>query len=138
MYCSRIHFTFTKTKNKLKSKKSRVFKPLIGLSETGKTHFDYKRLKNGTVRTKYEKVYFFYQHSQTLYGEMQKEIENLEFAQGVNFEITDSLKNNGTKSLLFFDDSYEETCNSKAFVGFATASRHRGLSTIYIKHNLFH
>ena len=69
---------------------------------------------------------------------MQKEIENLEFVQGVNFEFIDSLKNNGTKYLLIFDDSCEEICNSKAFVDIATAGRHWGLSTIYIKHNLFH
>ena len=58
--------------------------------------------------------------------------------RGVNFEIIDSLKNNGTKYLLIFDDSCEEICNSKAFVDIATAGRHRGLSTIDIKHNLFH
>ena len=69
---------------------------------------------------------------------MQKEIENLEFVQGVTFEFIDSLKNNGTKYLLIFDDSCEGFCNSKAFVEFATAGRHRSLSTIYIKHNLFH
>ena len=69
---------------------------------------------------------------------MQKEIENLEFVRGVYFEFIDSLKNNGTKYLLIFDDSCEEICNSKAFVDIATAARHRGLSTIYIKHNLFH
>ena len=69
---------------------------------------------------------------------MQKEIENLEFVQGVNFEFIDSLKNNGTKYLLIFDDSCDEICNSKAFVDIATAGRHRGLRTIYIKHNLFH
>ena len=69
---------------------------------------------------------------------MQKEIENLEFVQGVNFEIIDSLKNNGTNYLLSFDDSCEEACNSKAFVDIPTAGRHRSLSTIYIKHNLFH
>ena len=69
---------------------------------------------------------------------MQKEIENLEFVRGVNFEFTDSLKNNCTKYLLFFDDSCEEICNSKVLVDIATAGRHRGLSTIYIKHNLFH
>ena len=67
-----------------------------------------------------------------------KKIENLEFVQGVNFEFIDSLKNNGTKYMLTFDDSSEEICNSKAFVDIATAGRHRGLSTIYIKHNLFH
>ena len=53
-------------------------------------------------------------------------------------EFIDSLKINGTKYLLIFDNSCEEFCNSKAFVDIATAGRHRGLSTIYIKHNLFH
>ena len=40
--------------------------------------------------------------------------------------------------MLIFDDSCEEVFNSKAFVDIATAGRHQGLSTIYIKHNLFH
>ena len=35
---------------------------------------------------------------------MQKVIDNLEFVQAVHFEIINSLKNNGTKYLLFFDD----------------------------------
>ena len=69
---------------------------------------------------------------------MQKAIENLEFVQDVNFEFIDSLKNNGTKYLLIFDDSCEDFCNSKASVDISTAGRHRGLNTIYIKHNLFH
>ena len=69
---------------------------------------------------------------------MQKEIQNLEFVQGVNFELTDSLKNNGRKNLLIFDDSCEEICNSKSLVEIATAGRYRGLSNIYIKRNLFH
>ena len=69
---------------------------------------------------------------------MQKKIENLDFVQGVNFEFLDSLKDNGTKYLLVFDDSCEELCNSKAFVDIAAAGRHRGLCTIYIKPNLFH
>ena len=68
---------------------------------------------------------------------MQKEIENLEFVRGVNFEFFDSLKNNGTKYLIVFDDYCEEICNSKAFVDIATTGRHRGLSAIYIKHNFF-
>ena len=69
---------------------------------------------------------------------MQKEVENLEFVRGVHFELIDSLNNNGTKYLLVFDNSCEKIWNSKAFVDIATAGRHRGLSTIYIKHNLFH
>ena len=69
---------------------------------------------------------------------MQKEIGNLEFVQGVNFKFIDSLKNNGTKYLLFFGDSCEKIRNSKASVDIATTGRHRGLSTIFIKHNFFH
>ena len=40
--------------------------------------------------------------------------------------------------MLIFDDSCEENCNSKAVFDIATAGRHRGFSTICIKHNLFH
>ena len=68
---------------------------------------------------------------------MPKEIEKLKFVRGVNIEFIGSLKNNGTKYLLIFDDSCEEICKLKAFFDIATAGRHRGLSTIYIKHNLF-
>ena len=124
--------------NKLISTKNRVFISLIGPSETGKLQLFYNWLKIGTIQPKFDKIYFFYQHSQLLYDVMQKEIENLEFVQRVNFELIDSLKNNGTKYFLNFGDSCEEICNSKAFVDIASAGRHRGLSTIYNKHNLFH
>ena len=136
--CGRIHFTLSKIINKLISTKNRVFISLVGPSETGKSQLIYNWLKIGTFQPKFDKNYFFYQQSQPLYDVMQKEIENLEFVRGVNFEFIDSLKNNGTKYLLSFRDSCEEICNSKAFVDIATAGRHRGLITIYIKHNLFH
>ena len=40
--------------------------------------------------------------------------------------------------MLIFEDSREEISSLKNFVKVATAGRHKGLSTIYIKHNLFH
>ena len=123
--------------NKLSSTKNRVFISLIGPSETRKMQLIYNWLKIGTFPPMFVKIYFSYQHSQPLYDVMRKEIENLVFVRGVNFEFIDSLKNNVTKYLLIFDDSCEEICNSKAFVDIATAGRHRGLSTMYIKHNLF-
>ena len=58
--------------------------------------------------------------------------------RGVNFGFIESLKKNGTKYLIIFDNSWKDICNSKAFVDIATAGRHRGQSTIYIKHNLLH
>ena len=69
---------------------------------------------------------------------MQIEIDEVEFVQGIHFEFINSSKNKGTKYLLIFDDSCAEICNSKEFVDIATVGKHRGFSTIYIKHNLFH
>ena len=126
--------------NKLISTKDRVFfssVEITGNSETAKSHLVCNWLKIRTFPPKFEKIYFFYQDSQPLYNVMHKEFRNLEFVQGVNFEFIDSLKNNGIKCLVLFDDSCEENCNSTAFVDIATAGRHRGLSKIYIKHKLF-
>ena len=81
---------------------------------------------------------FFNKNFQTLYDVVQKKIENLEFVRIVKIEQIDSLKNNGTEYSLIFDLSSEETCKTKAVVDIATAGRHRGLSTNYIEHNLFH
>ena len=68
----------------------------------------YNWLKTGTFHADISKIYFFYQQSQPPYDVMHKEIEVFEFVQGVNFELTDSLENNGTKKLLIFDDSCQE------------------------------
>ena len=126
--------------NKLISTKNRVFISLVGPSETGKSQLIYNWLKNGTFQPEIDKIHFINQHSQPLYNAMQKieNLENLEFVQGVNFEFNNSLKNHGKEYLLVFEDSCEDICNSEAFVDIATAGRHRGLSTIYIRHNLFH
>ena len=64
--------------------------------------------------------------------------KNIKFIQGVEFELIENLPNNGTKNLLLSDDSCDEISNSKQFVKVATAGRHNGLNTKYIKHNLFH
>ena len=116
MLCGRLHFTLTKIMNKLIFPRSRVLISLVDRSETEESQLIYSWLKNGTFQPKFDKIYFFHQHSQPLYDVMQKETEYLEFVQGVSFEFIDSLKNNGTKYLLIFDDSREEICNSKAFV----------------------
>ena len=91
-----------------------------------------------TLLTKVWQNWFFYQLSQPLYDVMHKTIENLKFVQSINLEFVDSLQKNGIRNLLFFDDSCEETCNSKTFIGIATAEKSYGLGTICIKHNVFH
>ena len=48
-------------------------------------------------------------------------MKNIEFVQGVDFELIQNLPNNGTNYLLIFDDSCEEIYSSKEFVKIATA-----------------
>ena len=138
MQCGKINFTLTRTLNKLISTKNRVFISLVGPSEPGKSHLIYNWLKIGIFQPEFDKIYFFSSTLPTSLRCYAKKIENLDFVQGVIFKLIDSLKNNGTEYLLIFDDSCEEFCISKAFVDITTAGRHRGLRTIYIKHNLFH
>ena len=124
--------------NNLISTKNRLFNSLVGHGEPRKSQLIYQWLKNDTFQQKFGKNLFFYKHFQPLYDVMLKEIENIEFVQGVNFDFIDSLENNGTKYLLIFDDSCQDLCNSREFEKIAVAGRHRRLSTIYIKHNLIH
>ena len=60
---------------------------------------------------------------------MQKQLENLEFEQVVDIEVTDSSRNNVTKYLVVFDDSCVYVCIRKFFVIIATAGRNCMLST---------
>ena len=69
---------------------------------------------------------------------MQKQTDNPEFVQGVDFEFRDLLKNNGTIDLLILEKSCQRIQNSKSFGDYATAGRRRGLSIFYKKQNLSH
>ena len=124
--------------NKFISTKNGVLISLVGPSESEKPQLIYQWLKNDTFQPKFDGNLIFYQHFQPLYDVMLREIENIEFVQGVKFDFIDSLDNNGSNYLLIFDDSCQEICNSREFEKIAVAGRHRGLSTIYIKPRLFH
>ena len=121
--------------NKFISTKNRAFISLVKPGESRKFQLIYQWLKNDKLQPKFDKMLFFYQHFQPHYEVMLKEIENIEFVRSVNFDFIDSLENNGTNYLLIFDVSCQEICNSREFEKIAVARRHRGLSTIYIKHN---
>ena len=112
--------------NKIISTKERIFISLVCPSGSGKSHRIDEWLIIGTFQTEFDKIYYFYQHYQSLYGLMSKDIKNIEFIEGVDFEFIQNLPNNGTKYLLIFDDSCEEISSSKDFVKIATAGRHKG------------
>ena len=107
---------------------------LVGPGESKKPQLIYQWLKNDTFQPKFDENLIFHQHFQPLYDVTLREIENIEFVQGVKLDLIDSLDNNGTNYLLIFDESCQEICNSRDFEKIAAAGRHRPLSTLYIKH----
>ena len=121
--------------NKIISTKERIFISLVGPSGSGKPHLIRDWLSIGTFYPVFDKIYYFYQHYESHYELMSKNIKNIHFTQGVDFEFIQSLPNNGTEYLLIF---VRKSQTRKIFVKIATAGRHKGLSTIYIKHNLFY
>ena len=115
----------------------RVFMSLVGPSGCGKTQLIYEMLKHGTFQPPFEKIYYFFQFNQPIFSLMIQDIPNIEFIKCVDFELIDNLPSNNP-TLLIFDDSCDEIMKSKSFEKLAIAGRHRKMSVIYIKHNLYH
>ena len=93
-------------------------------------------LKNGPLQTVLRDKFFT-----TLLATLRplcRRNEYFELNRSVLFKFIDSLKNNDSNYSVLFDDSCGEICNSKFFVDFISAGRHRRLSTIILWHNLFH
>ena len=131
-----VTFYHHQAMNKIFSTENRVLVSLVGPSKTRKFKRIYNWLKIETFQPKFET--FFEEHSQAFDVVMQKQVEKVELVQCVIFEYKDSLKCNGTKYLLIFNDSSEKNSNSKTSVETATAGRYQGLSSNYIKNKLFH
>ena len=124
--------------NKIISTKERIFVSLVDPCGSRKIRLIHEWLTIGNFQQMFDIIYYFYQQYQSLYGLMSIDVKKIEFTEGVDFEFIQNLKNNRKKYLLIFDHSCEEISCSIDFVKNATAGRHKGLSTIYIKHNLFH
>ena len=76
--------------------------------------------------------FFFYQHEQPKFKSLEAKL-NIQFTKFSGFDLISELEN----CLLVFDDSSEEIFNDKEFSKLATAGRHKNISVIYVKHNLF-
>ena len=117
--------------------KERVFMSLVGASGSGKSYLIYQMLINGTFCPPFKTLYF-YQHHPPLYEKMIRKIPNLELVPCLDFEIINSLPNDGTNYLIIFDDSCDEIAKTKEFEKIATARKHKKINCIYVKHKIFH
>ena len=92
----------------------------------------FQMLLRNTFYPTFRSIYYFYQHEQPNFSTIERKV-NIFFTKFSGFEFISQLEN----SLLVFDDSCEEIFNDKEFSKLATAGRHRNISVIYLKRNLF-
>ena len=118
--------------NKIISTSDRLFMAVSGPSCCGKTELIFKMLLQNTFSPKFQSIFYFYQHEQPKFESLERKL-NIQFKKFTSFEIISELED----CLLVFDDSCEEIFNDKEFSKLATAGRHKNISVIYVKHNLF-
>ena len=118
--------------NKIIPTTDRLFMAVCGPSCCGKTELIFKMLLVGTLFPEFQTIYYFYQHDQPKIQSLEEKL-NIHFEKFYNFELISELEN----CLLVFDDSCEEVFNDKEFSKLAKTGRHRSISVIDVKHNLF-
>ncbi len=138
--------------NKIISTEKRVFMCVVGPSECGKTELIFNMLTSNTFHEPFDKIYYCYRHWQGIYDKFRVSLANLEFIQitGENFEFINSIlhetkdrprgvevQNVAYKTLILFDDVAEEILKNDDFSNLATSGRHKNISVIFIKHNLY-
>jgi len=131
---------------------------VVGPSECGKTQLIFNMLTSNTFYKPFDKIYYCYRHWQDIYDKFRKSINNIEFIQLMagNFDIVNSLvdetkpfittlqqenttgdNNSKYRTLMIFDDVAEEILKNDNFSNLATSGRHKNISVIFIKHNLY-
>ena len=127
---------------------------VVGPSECGKTRLIFDMLTTDTFYQPFDKIYYCYRHWQAIYNRFRKSFSNIEFIQitGDNFDIINTLASetqsntfqkgvdtddNKYKTLMIFDDVAEEILKNDDFSNLATSGRHKNISVIFIKHNLY-
>ena len=121
-----------KIMNKIISTIDRLFMAVCGPSCCGKTELIFRMLLESTFSPKFFSSFYFYQHEQPKFKSLEAKL-NIQFTKFSSFHLISELEN----CLLVFDNSCEEIFNDKEFSKLATAGRHKNISVIYVKHNLF-
>lgn len=143
--------------NEVISTKERVFMCICGASGSGKTSLILSMLTEpvgcgGMFQPPFTKIVYYYKFWQPIYNDFKACLQNsIEFVDcnnqsastngGFDELLSETLYNSESeklvKKLAIFDDSCDEILASKSFATLATAGRHKGISVIFIKHNLY-
>ena len=106
----------------------------------GKTQFAKRLLESGKdmIDGAPEKIIWCYGMYQPAYDEMQRNIPNLTFIEGVPCDL-ESMINPSIRNLVVLDDLMQELSNNNRTTNlFTKGFHHRNLSVIFILQNIFH
>lgn len=117
---------------------------LVGPSMSGKTVLTMKILQQASLmyRIPPKKIIYAYGVYQNIFGELEKNIDNLTLHEGLpGKDIIESIgsEDPDEHSLLILDDLMEEICRSSEMCTLFTREvHHRRISVLMISQNLFH
>lgn len=110
-----------------------------GATSSGKTWWVKRLLKNANemLSKPVDKILYFYSIYQNIYSDMEKEIENIQFCEGLP-SATDNLFSGDTHNLIVLDDMMDVVLKSPEMEKlFTQTSHHRNISVIFITQNIF-
>ena len=115
---------------------------IYGASQTGKTYFTAKLLRNAAYLYTIppERILFCYQEMQPIFEELENELSNITFKRGLpTEEDLVELTSSKNHTLLVLDDLMMESQSSK-FVEriFCVLSHHLNLSVLTLQQNVFY
>ena len=116
---------------------------VAGPSRCGKTSFIYNFLKNvSSVYSESDiprKILYCYAKHQPLYDQMENNVPNIEFNQGLPSHSMIEDVSNGSHNMVILDDLVAQVQKSEDMLNlFILGSHHRNLSVIFMSQNMFH
>ena len=115
---------------------------ISGTTGCGKTQWVYKLLKNSKgmfVQDPPETILYCYGTWQDLFEDMEENIPNMTFQEGLpNVDTLNAIANNGKHNVIVIDDLAHQLVKSPAMeVLFTQGCHHKKFSVIYITQNMF-
>ena len=115
----------------------------MGPGGCGKTHAVSQIILNEKTifKPSFENILYLYKHFQPHYESLllgcTREKISIEFHQGLEWAAVDRSEAAKWRTLVVFDDLYQDACEDATFLNLVVAGRHRNIHVMTLRHNLY-